>query len=379
MKALILNGSHADDTSAEMIATVLSDRLQSHSWEIEQILLREQKIGACAGDFFCWIRNPGMCNTNDDNRIIAAKVAQSDLVIWLTPVTFGGYSSALKRAVDHLIQNILPFFTHIHGEVHHQRRYTQYPNMLVIGWIDTPDAASEATFRHLVQRNALNMHARTTVCGIVTGSLTADTLATHIDGWLKALASGASSAVPALPMSAGKVMASDPVRRAVLLVGSPRTGKSSSAALGSYLLDQLAEHNVEIQTFQLYTTLNTPARWQTVLDSLDSADLIVLAFPLYVDSLPAPVIMALEKIAAHRAERHTTQRLVAISNCGFPEAQHCANALAVCARFAEQAGLVWAGGMALGAGEGVIHQTPLTKLGRQARLPRQALEIAAKA
>ncbi|NTW02902.1 MAG: NAD(P)H dehydrogenase, partial [Oscillochloris sp.] len=52
---------------------------------------------------------------------------------------------------------------------------------------------------------------------------------------------------------------------------------------------------------------------------------------------------------------------------------------AVCARFAEQVGLVWAGGMALGAGEGVIHQTPLTKLGRQARLPRQALEIAAKA
>ncbi|MEI8309091.1 MAG: NAD(P)H-dependent oxidoreductase [Chloroflexales bacterium] len=124
MKALILNGSQATDTTAAVVSRTLSDQLQARGWEIEHILLREQKIGTCAGDFFCWIRTPGTCNTNDDNREIAAKVVPSDLLIWLSPLTFGGYSAILKRMVDHLIQNISPFFTHIDGTVRgdHQLR-----------------------------------------------------------------------------------------------------------------------------------------------------------------------------------------------------------------------------------------------------------------
>src|SRR3990172_11550569 len=114
MKALILDGSNTNDPQAGRIASALYKHLPN----AETITLREQKIGNCAGDFFCWIRNPGICNIDDDNRIIAAKVVQSDLVVYLTPVTFGGYSFQLKRMVDHQIQNISPFFTNVNGEIH---------------------------------------------------------------------------------------------------------------------------------------------------------------------------------------------------------------------------------------------------------------------
>ncbi|NTW96966.1 MAG: NAD(P)H dehydrogenase [Oscillochloris sp.] len=379
MKALILNGAHANDSTAESVSAALCGQLQSRGWEIEQIVLREQKIGVCAGDFFCWLRSPGMCNTNDDNRLIAAKMIQSDLLIWLTPITFGGYSSALKRAVDHLIQNILPFFTRIDGEVHHQPRYKRYPNLLVIGWMDGPDAASEAVFRHLAQRNSLNMYSPASVCGVVTCSPSTAELSAQIDAWLAEIAAGARMPVPALPTPANPAPAPNPLQQAVLLVGSPRTNKSSSGSLGGYLLDQLAARGVATQTIQIYTTLNSPVRLQAMLETLERADLIVLAFPLYVDSLPAPVMVALEQIAAHRAGRRSGQRFVAITNCGFPEAHHCDNALAVCARFADQAGLIWAGGMALGAGEGMVHGTPLAEIGGMGRNLRRALDMAAQA
>src|SRR5215207_11494038 len=111
MKALILDGSPSNDPQAVQIVHALHKCLSG----AETIILREQKIGNCAGDFFCWVRSPGMCNTNDDNRLIAAKVMQSDFVIYLTPVTFGGYSSQLKRMVDHQIQNISPFFATVNG------------------------------------------------------------------------------------------------------------------------------------------------------------------------------------------------------------------------------------------------------------------------
>ncbi len=379
MKALILNGSHAQDATAEEISAALCAQLRSRGWEFEHILLRDQKIGNCAGDFFCWVRSPGVCHTNDDNRVIAAKSMQCDLLIWLTPVTFGGYSATLKRMVDHQIQNVSPFFTHIDGEVHHQRRYERYPDVLSIGWLAAPDPAGEAIFRNLVHRNALNLYTRTSVCGIVTGSPPAEDLAAQAAGWLDAVARGSSSPAPALPPSvAAPLAAAEPIQRALLLVGSPRTTKSTSAALGGYLLEQLASHGVETQTIQLYTHLSAPARQQTLLAALERADLIVLAFPLYVDSLPAPVVAALELIAAQRAGRQTAQRFAAITNCGFPEAHHCSTALAQCAHFADQAGLTWAGGMALGAG-GMVNGTPLPALGGRAHAQREALGQAASA
>jgi hypothetical protein len=169
------------------------------------------------------------------------------------------------------------------------------------------------------------------------------------------------------------------VRRAVLLVGSPRTTKSSSAALGGYLMEQLAAHGATTQTFQIYTTVRSPQRMAALREAVAAADLVVLAFPLYIDTLPAPVIATLEQLTADRDKRSAGGRFTAITNCGFPEAHHCANALAVCAGFAHAAGLAWAGGLALGAGEGMIHGTPLSELGRMAAPVRRALDMAAEA
>jgi hypothetical protein len=113
-----------------------------------------------------------------------------------------------------------------------------------------------------------------------------------------------------------------------------------------------------------------------------------VAFPLYVDRLPAPVIEALERIAAHRQGRDPAhhqkrdssrwQMFAAIANCGFPEAHHSATALAICAIFARQAGFEWAGSLALG-GDGMIGGVPLVEGGGKTLLIRNALDLAAEA
>ena len=296
MKTLILDGSHTNDSQA----VKLTNALRKHLPESETIVLREQRIGNCAGDFFCWVRSPGMCNTNDDNRLIAAKIVQSDLVIYLTPVTFGGYSSELKRMVDHQIQNISPFFTTVKGEIHHQKRYSQYPNVLTIGWMQESDPRAETIFRYLVHRNSINMHAKTSICGLVIGAPSAADLESQTGHWLNAIAHGSSSPVPTLPPMDIAIADESPVRRAVLLVGSPRTGKSTSSSLGGYLFEQLQARGIETQTLQIYTSFNSQTRMDALYEALDNADLVVLAFPVYVDTLPAPVTATLEKIAARR-------------------------------------------------------------------------------
>jgi len=376
MKTLILDGSHANDSTAEQVTSALQADLAVRNWTSETIILREQKIGNCAGDFFCWIRKPGVCNTDDDNRIIAEKIVQSDLLIYLTPVTFGGYSSELKRAMDHQIQNISPFFTTVDGETHHQKRYSKYPSVITVGWADQPNAQAEAVFRHLVHRNAINMYSPASVCGLVNREAK---LEDQLNAWLNQLEGGFSTPVPDLPSP--KLIHADPapVCRAVLLVGSPRTKKSTSASLGGYLMEQLAARGIETETIQIYTTFNSAERTALAFEKLDQADLVVLAFPLYVDSLPAPVIAALEKIAAHRSSVKTSQRFVAIANCGFPEAHHNDTALAICEEFSAQSGMTWLGSLSLGAGEGMVHGKPLNELGGQGASFRKSLDLAAAA
>lgn len=374
MKALILDGSHSDDPQGFQITKALLQHLP----DTEVIVLRDKKIGNCAGDFFCWTRNPGICNINDVNRIIAEKIMHSDLIVYLTPVTFGGYSSELKRMVDHQIQNISPFFANINGEIHHQKRYKHYPNLLAIGWMDKSNQRAEAIFRHLVQRNAINMYAKTSVCGLVIGEQSEADLISQTGLWLQTIVSGSSSPIPTLPATDISAVEANPIRRAVLLIGSPRTRKSSSASLGGYLFEQLNSRGIETQTVQIYTSLYSRERMSIIYEAIDNADLVVLAFPLYVDCLPAPVIDTLERIAMQRKDNATPIRFAAIANCGFPGADHNNTALAICSEFAHQNGFTWMGGLALGAGEGIVHGVPLNEMDGRAIPLKQALDWTAE-
>jgi len=379
MKAVILNGSRVNDGTGDRISAALVARLQIQGWEVVQVTLREKKIGACAGDFFCWIRTPGICNINDDNRDIAAAIVDSQLVAYLSPVTFGGYSSTLKNMVDHQIQNVSPFFEMNEGETHHKKRYQANPALLAIGWQDEPDAHSEVVFRHLVQRNALNLHARTWISDVVPATQSDAELRGRVRDWLSALRKGQSSPMVTLLASKATVNGDRSVQRALLLVGSPKTRKSTSYSLGGYLFGHLAEQGIQTETIYLHTVVRSAPKWQALLDALDAADLVTLVFPIYVDSLPAPVTEALERIAAHRQGREADGKLFsAVTNCGFPEAYQCATGLAICETFAQQAGFAWAGGLALGAGE-MINGTPLVEAGGKAIRIRQALELAAGA
>jgi multimeric flavodoxin WrbA len=379
MKATILDGAQANDNTGQRVYEALADQFRAQGWQVEHFILREKKIGNCAGDFFCWVRTPGICNVKDDNLAIAEALATSDLMVYLSPVTFGGYTSILKRMVDHQIQNVSPFFSKINGETHHEKRYQENPEFLVIGWMEQADPRSERIFRHLVQRNAVNWHAERYVGDVVLASQSDEELRAAAGRWMDALQSGQNSPPVTLPADETTVVSQVKVRRALLLVGSPKTRKSTSYSLGGYMAEHMQQEGIETETIYLHTVLRSPARWQALLDSLEAADLVTLAFPLYVDTLPAPVTEALERIVAQRQDRETRRQLfAAIANCGFPEAYQTATALAVCQTFAQQAGFEWAGSLALGGGE-AINGTPLAEAGGMAIRTRQSLELAAEA
>lgn len=169
-------------------------------------------------------------------------------------------------------------------------------------------------------------------------------------------------------------------RHVLLLVGSPRGPRSTSESLGAYLLKKLQEYSLETEKVYIHPSLKTHENRANLLRAVDSPDLLILAFPLYVDSLPSPVIAALELIAEHwkTSKKPKSKKLLAIANNGFPEAHQNDTALAICRRFASEIGIEWVGGLALGGGE-AIHGKPLDEAGGMVRNVKKALDLAAAA
>jgi multimeric flavodoxin WrbA len=185
MRALVLNGERKDEKFCDSVYNVLLEELENRGFQVNKYILRDIEIASCIGCFGCWMKTPGICVINDEQREIARKAVQSDLLVFLTPVTFGGYSSELKKALDRLIPIILPYFEEIGGEIHHAARYEKYPSIIAIGILTDHGEESEKIFKKLVNRNVINFHAPNHVAEIIPHGQDAETIRDKIGKILK--------------------------------------------------------------------------------------------------------------------------------------------------------------------------------------------------
>ena len=380
-KVVILDGAGTGDTDLSPILGVLSRTLEADGAQVETFPLREMKIAHCLGCFNCWIKTPGICVEADAGREIAKAFVQSDVAVFFTPVTFGGYSPALKKMVDRFVQNASPFFGMDHGEVHHPPRYGHLPRLMMVGVQRHPNAHEAHIFKTLAGRNAINFHPPSYAAEVVPSTDGAGALRERFEALLTrcdTLPFGDEAAALPAPVAPAAV---ETDRRALLIVGSPKTKESStSGVLGGYLLDGLKGHGWETESLTLCANLNRPEGEEELLSAVGRAQLVMLAFPLYVDALPYLVTKALA-VMAERRRATNAKRLVAIVNSGFPETHQNSVAMAICREFAAQTGFTWAGGLALGGG-GVIGGQPLAETKRSgptAKYVAAALDMTAAA
>jgi len=159
------------------------------------------------------------------------------------------------------------------------------------------------------------------------------------------------------------------IKNAILLIGSPKGKNSSSASLGGYLLNKIEEYDISTETVHLHSGIRTEAKRVKFLEKIEKTDLIILAAPLYVDTLPAKVIKALSLILENRIEENLDnvdsekrQSFAAVVNCGFPEAEQNETALRVYEQFAKEAKLNYLGGISIGMG-GAVSGKSLSDMG----------------
>ena len=370
-KVVILNGARNEDDDLTPPFSLLNNLLVNKASKIHCYHLKEIKLAHCTGCFGCWVKTPGICVANDKGREIIQAVIGSDVVILFTPVTFGGYSSQLKIIVDRLIPLISPFFGNYHGKTHHDPRYSRYPRWVGIGVQRHPNTAEAELFKTLVGRNAINFHAPTFAADVINIHDDDEAITQKLYGLISRKdpkpVDNMASFFPKVDMRSLDNI-NKGTRNSLLLIGSPKIKhRSTSAILGEHVLEILKTAGCTTDILHLKASLNREKGQTELCLAVDRADLVILAFPLYIDALPHLVTRAFEVIATHNKTLtdKKNQQIFTIINNGFPEYDQNALALAICHCFAEQSGFSWAGSLAMGAGEALGGEQELTQSKRQ--------------
>ena len=82
-----------------------------------------------------------------------------------------------------------------------------------------------------------------------------------------------------------------------------------------------------------------------------NADVILIVFPLYVDSLPSPLIELLMQLSTATYDGIGKKpKIYTIINCGFYESEQTRLAIDMIEHFANHAGLAWGYGLGIGCG-----------------------------
>jgi len=320
--------------------------------------LADEVFAPCQGCFECWTRVPGTCKANDAANGVMRDLIGHEGLLWTTRLRFGCWGSVTKAALDKSIGVLSPFFTKLEGETHHKKRYDRYPRWAALAL--APEGTTEAekqVFRTLVARNAINMHSPAPWVGFVDEHADEATLGAALTDALAHLRDPRGDAPhpdPPAPRPVAGVPPRDTPRRVLVWVGSgkPR-GTSTSERLGSALAGRLADRGWESEILHASRSVRLGrATAPKLVEAFERADLVILAAPLYVDSLPALVLRGLGALADAKLERPPA--LLPIIQSGFPELRHNTLAVEIAALAAERLGMPWAGHFAMGGG-GMLH------------------------
>lgn len=174
MRGVIVHGGERSDAGLEAVHTLLVDALTARGWTVETLRLAEMTIHPCVGCFKCWLSTPGECAQQDQGSDFVRALVRNDAVLYLSPVTFGGYASMLKTALDRIVPYASPLFKIIDGEMHHCRRYPVHAAHLAVGWQRHANPTAAAIFHRMIERNGRNTRARVVASTVLTGEQAAE-------------------------------------------------------------------------------------------------------------------------------------------------------------------------------------------------------------
>ena len=152
---MILDGTKEE----EIFSDILRESLEEIGEELKLLKLETIHIEPCRNCGGCNDKTPGACVQKDDTPELIKSLVRSSRWGILTTLSFGGYSSVTKKALDKLALLGLPTFTiDKEGRLQHTKRYPEIrskeilPNVVIAITQDESETEKQY-FSKLVEAN----------------------------------------------------------------------------------------------------------------------------------------------------------------------------------------------------------------------------------
>ncbi len=158
MSIALLDGTKKNDSFSKMLVESLGVLDET----LEHLKLEDMSIEPCRNCGGCSYKTPGSCIVKDHTPLMMRCIVNAERFCVLTYISFGGYSSVTKKAMDKLVLMGLPNFVVYKGRLQHPNRYPKEnlesisPN-IIIAIIDNNTEVEKQNFEKLVKANELIM------------------------------------------------------------------------------------------------------------------------------------------------------------------------------------------------------------------------------
>jgi multimeric flavodoxin WrbA len=99
-KIIVISTSLRHGSNSDMLADQFVEGAKAAGNEVEKISLAGKNIQFCMGCLAC--QKLGRCVINDDVNAIMAKVMESEVVVWATPIYYYEMSGQMKTLIDRM-------------------------------------------------------------------------------------------------------------------------------------------------------------------------------------------------------------------------------------------------------------------------------------
>lgn len=97
---LIISTSLRQQSNSEILADKFMEGAREAGHSVEKIVLRDHQFHFCKGCLACQASKTGHCIMQDDADMIIEKMAQSDVIVFATPIYFYEMSGQMKSLLD---------------------------------------------------------------------------------------------------------------------------------------------------------------------------------------------------------------------------------------------------------------------------------------
>lgn len=149
----------------------------------------------------------------------------------------------------------------------------------------------------------------------------------------------------------------------IFIINASPKGAENNSAYFLHEIKTLLDSRYNVSEIRI----KKPGLSKEVIQSVSSWDTLIIAFPLYVDSLPSHLTNVLTELNSALSNmelqqvNHKPIKVFGVVNCGFYEGKQTHIALQILENWCKKTGFEWCQGIGIGAGEmfGQLNKIPL--------------------